>query len=118
MMEVQNDMNSLELKDWFLREAVQSRIAFVLRLIHAMTVDFRSAESTQQSEAIVGVAKKVNELTRHLTSYAAAVLENGPHLPDEIFIEGLATVIEDGETQSILPYMATEALRLPRSKVS
>lgn len=108
-------MNSLELKDWFLRQTDQSRIAYVLRLIHAMTVDFRSAESTQQSGAIIAVAKKSNELTRHLTSYAAAVLENAPHLPDEIFIEGLATVIEEAATQSILPYMAAEALRLPQS---
>ncbi|CCB65612.1 MULTISPECIES: hypothetical protein [unclassified Hyphomicrobium] len=111
-------MNSLELKDWFLQQTDQSRVAYVLRLIHAMTVDFRGAESTQQSEAIIGVAKKANELTRHLTSYAAAVLESGPHLPDETFIEGLSALIEDPGTQSIVPYMAAEALRLPRSKLS
>lgn len=110
-------MHESELRAWYLAQSDHVRIAYLLRLLHAITVDFRYAKSSGEADQMAEMANRTNELMHHLTSYAANVLEGGLHRSHEDTIDGLIEFINQEKEQGRRSHMMGEAFRLPQLKL-
>ncbi|CCB65608.1 hypothetical protein [Hyphomicrobium sp. MC1] len=105
-------MDSSELKDWFLQQTDEARVAYLQRIMHAITIDFRHASTEIPEQSLVSMASGLNELIHALTSYCAAVLQHKAHLPNDLLFDGMIADLDSQRLRPFVPWTLGEIERL------
>lgn len=92
-----------KIRSWFLQQTDEARVAYLLRIMHAVTIDFRYAATEVPEQILVPVAMGMNEFIHGLTSYSAAVLQREAHLPNDLLFDGM---IADLNSENLRPFVA------------
>jgi hypothetical protein len=108
-------MTMIITKNWFISQPREVRVAYLLRVMHSMTVDMRHAISSEQPDVSLRIAIKLNEMTHYLTSYGAAVLEKKQHLPNESLFDGLDAMLTDPDMEQYFGLTILDVLRFAAS---
>jgi hypothetical protein len=104
-------MDTIAVKAWFVAQSDTSRVIFLLKLVHWLSVDFRNISATAEPLIAMNAAKKLNELYHRLAAYSSAVLSSTAHYPDDIMFDFVIGALFDPALQSHVQYTWTEAFR-------